>query len=203
MAGKSVLKGDYGIKDERAKLMPKPHEENVSLNFSVPHDKPVPYMQRLKDYYLALGYGNPYRWAQYTEVPFTKMEKPLSDTNLGLVVTCAPFQPGKGDQGPGATYNAAAKFYQVYTESTEGEPDVRISHLGYDRNYTTAADVNTYFPLQQLKIAANEGFIGGLSRRLYGIPTNRSQVTTIEQDCADVLAKLTKDSVEAVILVAA
>ena len=25
----------------------------------------VPYMQRLRDYYLALGYGNPYQWASY------------------------------------------------------------------------------------------------------------------------------------------
>jgi len=183
--------------------MPKLLEEDASLKFSAPHDKPVPYMQRLKDYYLALGYGNPYRWAQYPEVPFTKLKKPLSDTSLGLVVTCAPFQPGKGDQGPGAAYNAAAKFYQVYTGSIEGEPDVRISHLGYDRNYTTAADVNTYFPLQQLKIAANEGHIGSLSSRFYGTPTNRSQVTTIKQDCANVLANLIEDSVEAVILVAA
>jgi len=26
---------------------------------------------------------------------------------------------GVGDQGPGAPYNAAAKFYKVYSESTE------------------------------------------------------------------------------------
>ena len=183
--------------------MPKRQAEDVLLEFAASHDTPVPYIQRLKDYYLALGYGNPYRWAQYSEVPFTRLEKPLSDTNIGLVVTCAPFQSGKGDQGPGAAYNAAAKFYRVYTESTDGEPDVRISHLGYDRNYTTAADVNSYFPLKQLKFVANEGYIGSLSARFYGTPTNRSQVTTIEQDCADVLAKLTEDSVEAAIIVAA
>ena len=119
------------------------------------------------------------------------------------MVTCAPFQSGKGDQGPGAIYNAAAKFYRVYTESIEGEPDVRISNLVYDRIHTTAADVNTYFPLNQLKIAANEERIGRLSHRFYGMPTNRSQVTTIQQDCADVLDKLAEDSVEAVIIVAA
>ena len=183
--------------------MSKRQEGDVLLEFSAPHDTPIPYMQRLKDYYLTLGYGNPYRWAQYSEVPFTKLEKPLSDTNIGLVVTCAPFQSDKGVQGPGATYYAAAKFYRVYTESIEGEPDVRISHLGYDRIHTTAADVNTYFPLKQLKIAANEERIGSLSHRFYGMPTNRSQVTTIQQDCADVLDKLAEDSVEAVIIVAA
>ena len=138
--------------------MPKRQEEGVSLEFAAPHDTPIPYMQRLKNYYLALGYGNPYRWAQYTEVPFTKLKKPLSDTKIGLVVTCAPFQSDKGDQGPGAAYNAAAKFYRVYAASTAGNPDVRISHVGYDRIYTTAADINTYFPLKHLKKAANEGY---------------------------------------------
>ena len=111
--------------------------------------------------------------------------------------------PGKGDQGPGAPYNAAAKFYRVYTDSIEGEPDVRVSHIGIDRKHTTAADVNSYFPLAQLKIAAEEGRIGELSNRFIGTPTNRSQVVTIEQDCADVLAELRKDGVEAAVIVAA
>ncbi len=48
-----------------------------TLGFAPAHDLPVPYMQRLRDYYLALGYGNPYRWAQYADVPFTPFEKPM------------------------------------------------------------------------------------------------------------------------------
>ncbi len=178
-------------------------KEDEALGFAAPHDLPVPYMQRLRDYYLALGYGNPYRWAQYTDVPFTRLDKPLSETKVGLVVTGAPFQPDKGDQGPGAPYNAAAKFYRVYADSIEGAPDVRISHLGYDRKYTTAADVNTYFPLAQLKAAADEGQIGGLAARFQGTPTNRSQVATIEQDCPEVLQGLREDGAEAAVIVAA
>ena len=177
--------------------------EDDGLGFAAPHDLPVPYMQRLRDYYLALGYGNPYRWAQYTEVPFTPLTKPLAETKVGLVATSAPYQADKGDQGPGAAYNASAKFYRVYSDSVEGAPDVRISHLGYDRKYTTAADINTYFPLAALKDAANEGRIGGLTPRFFGTPTNRSQLTTIEQDCADVLQGLREDGAEAAIIVAA
>jgi hypothetical protein len=183
--------------------MAKRSAEDEALGFAPPHDLPVPYMQRLRDYYLALGYGNPYRWAQYTDVPFTPLDKPLRETKVGLVVTCAPYQPDRGDQGPGAAYNASAKFYQVYSDSIENEPDVRISHLGYDRKYTTAADINTYFPLAQLKQAANEGRIGGLAGRFHGTPTNRSQVTTVEQDCPEVLRRLREDGAEAAVIVAA
>ncbi len=178
-------------------------KEDDVLGFAAAHDIPVPYMQRLKDYYLALGYGNPYRWAQYTDVPFTPLEKPLRETKVGLVVTSAPYQPDRGDQGPGAAYNASAKFYQVYTGEVADEPDVRISHLGYDRTYTTAADINTYFPLAQLKKAANQGRIGALAEHFQGTPTNRSQVTTIEQDCPEVLRRLREDGVEAAVIVAA
>jgi D-proline reductase (dithiol) PrdB len=188
---------------ERAKKMAERTDADEDLGFAAAHDLPVPYMQRLRDYYLALGYGNPYRWAQYTDVPFTKLAKPLSETKVGLVVTSAPYQSDKGDQGPGAAYNASAKFYRVYADSIDGEPDVRISHLGYDRKYTTADDFNTYFPLAQLKIAAEEGRIGGLAQRFQGTPTNRSQVTTIEQDCADVLQGLREDGAEAAVIVAA
>ena len=176
---------------------------DAAMGFAPMHDAPVPYMQRLRDYYLALGYGNPYRWAQYRDVPFTKLAKPLSETKVGLVVTAAPYQPDKGDQGPGALYNAGAKYYTVYSGDSAADHDTRISHIGYDRKHTTAADINSYFPLKALKAAAAEGRIGKLSERFIGTPTNRSQITTVEQDCADVLAELRKDGVEAAVIVAA
>ncbi|MGI9383840.1 MAG: glycine/sarcosine/betaine reductase selenoprotein B family protein, partial [Methyloligellaceae bacterium] len=125
-----------------------------------------------------------------------------SECRIALVTTAAPFQPDKGDQGPGAPYNSAAKFYKVYSESTDGEPDVRISHVGIDRKHTSAEDVNTWFPLKQLKRAAAEGRIGGVAPRFHGAPTNRSHHTTIEQDCPEILRRLREDAVDAVILVA-
>ena len=70
---------------------------------------------------------------------------------LAGVSTAAPYRPDKGDQGPGAPYNSAAKFYRVYTDSIEGTPDVRVSHIGIDRKHTTAEDVHSWFPLRQLK----------------------------------------------------
>ena len=103
--------------------------------FAAEHDVPIPYMQRTRDYYLTLGYS-PYRWAHFVEVPFTPLGTPLSRARVALITTAAPFQPEAGDQGPGAAYNAAAKFYQVYSVSTESVPDLRISHVGYDRLHT-------------------------------------------------------------------
>ena len=76
------------------------------------HDTPIPYMQRTRDYYLKLGFGA-YRWAHYADVPFTPLTRPLAQSRVALITTAAPYQPSFGDQGPGAKYNAAAKFYTV------------------------------------------------------------------------------------------
>ena len=162
---------------------------------------PIPYMARTRDYYLALGYGNPYRWAHFDNVPFTPLGKPLAEARVGLITTAAPFQPGVGDQGPGAPYNAAAKFYQVYSAPTDTDPDLRISHVGYDRRHTSAKDINTYFPLARLREAAASGRIGALAPRFHGAPTNRSHRTTTESDAPELLRRCREDGVDAVVLV--
>ena len=81
-------------------------------------DVPVPYMQRTRDYYLAIGYDTPYRWAHNVAAPFQPLKKPLQQSRVAIITTAARFDPTKGDQGPGAAYNGSAKFYQVYDGDT-------------------------------------------------------------------------------------
>jgi hypothetical protein len=164
------------------------------------HDVPIPYMQRTRDYYQLLGFA-PYRWAHLADVPFAPLGTPLARARVALVTTAAPFQPDLGDQGPGAPYNAAAKFYQVYSVSTESEPDLRISHIGYDRLHTHAKDIHSYFPLARLKEAVAAGRLGALAPRVHGIPTNRSQRATLEGDVPELLHRVREDGAEAAVLV--
>lgn len=163
---------------------------------------PVEYMQRMRDYYLALGYNNPYQWAYHESVPFHALKKSVTQSRIGLVTTAAPLKSGAGDQGPGAPYNAAAKFYKVYTGNATRDDFLGISHVSYDRDYTTADDIGSYFPLKALRSAEADGHVGELAPRFYGLPTNRSQATTLKQDCADLLAMLQEDEVDLAILVA-
>jgi len=172
------------------------------FGFSAPHDAPIPYMQRIRDYYLALGYGAPYQWAHYAAVPFQPLLKPLAQSRITIVTTAAPFQPDKGDQGPGAPYNAAAKFYTVYSGDTARDHDLRISHVGIDRKHTTAEDPGTWLPLPELRRAAERGRIGSLAPRFHGLPTNRSHRVTLEVDCPEVVARCKADRVDAAVLVA-
>jgi len=170
--------------------------------FAAAHDVPIPYLQRVATYYQALGYGAPYEWAHYAEVPFRHLEKPLSRCRVALITTAAPFQPDAGDQGPGAAYNARAKFYAVYSGDSAVDPDLRISHLAIDRQHTTAEDPATWFPLAELRRSAASGRIGSLASRFHGAPTNRSQRATLEVDAPEIVARCREDAVDAVVLVA-
>ena len=70
-----------------------PETLDQDMGFAAPHDTPVPYMLRTRTYYAALGFERPYRWAQYVDVPFTALSKPLSENRVALITTAAPFDP--------------------------------------------------------------------------------------------------------------
>ena len=60
------------------------------FGFAPDYDSPVPYMQRTRDYYTAIGYTTPYRWAHYVDAPFHPMKKPLAQSRVTIVTTAAP-----------------------------------------------------------------------------------------------------------------
>jgi D-proline reductase (dithiol) PrdB len=168
--------------------------------FAPDDDVPIRYMDRTREYYQALGFS-PYRWAHFTDAPFTPLHIPLAQARVALITTAAPFQPEAGDQGPRAPYNASAKFYQVYSAPADSKPDLRISHVGYDRANTVPEDINAYVPLARLQEAAAVGRIGGLTPRFHGAPTNRSHRVTMETDAPELLCRCREDRADAVVLV--
>ena len=176
-------------------------KETEEFGFAPDHDDPIPYRQRIRTYYQTLGYGAPYRFAHYAEVPFTPVTKPLDKMRIALVTTAAPLKEGAGDQGPGAPYNNAAKFFKVYSGDSAKDHDLRVSHIGIDRKHTTAEDSNTWFPLPALREAAARGLIGEVSPRFQGLPTNRSHATTLGVDCQELLARVKEDQADAALIV--
>ena len=165
-------------------------------------DTPIPYIGRTRTWYGALGYATPYAWAHYRDVPFAPLRKPLRDSCAALVTTAAPYRADRGSQGPGAPYNALAKFFEVYSGDTALEHDVRIAHVAIDRIHTSMEDARCWFPLHALRAAAAAGRIGRLAARFHGAPTNRSQRHTIDADCPELLRRCRQDDVDVVVLVA-
>ena len=171
------------------------------LQFAPELDQPVRYIERTRSYYLGLGYETPYVWAHYIGVPFMPLQKPLNQSTLGLVTTSVPFDASKGPQGPSAPYNALAKFYEPYIRSIDEDADLRIAHVGIDRQNANMQDSNCWFPLAAAKRAATNGRIHSLSKYFYGLPTNRSQRHTLEIDAPLILNKLRDDHVDVAVLI--
>lgn len=162
--------------------------------------QPIRYIDRTRRWYQLLGY-EPYRWASHDDVPFTPPAKPLADSRLALITTAAPYQPDRGDQGPGAAYNGAAKFFEVYTRPMEEPADLRISHIGYDRAHTTAEDRNTWLPQERLREARDAGRIGSLTERLYAVPTVRRARDTTDVHAPQIEELVRADGAEVALLV--
>jgi D-proline reductase (dithiol) PrdB len=175
--------------------------KNSELQFAPELDQPVRYIERTRNYYLGLGYETPYIWAHYIDVPFIQPQKSLNQSILGLVTTAVPFDASKGPQGPGAPYNAAAKFYDPYARSIDEDADLRIAHVGIDRRNANMQDSNCWFPLDAAKRAVKKGRIQSLSKHFYGLPTNRSQRHTLEIDAPLILSKMRADHVDIAVLI--
>ena len=172
-----------------------------TMDFAPEIDQPVGYMARTRAWYLALGYDNPYRWAHYRDVPFQPLRSGLSESTLTLITTASPFDPSKGDQSPKARYNAAAKFYEVYSGASDQDHDVRVVHVAIDRKHSPMTDSNSWFPLLLLQKQAAQGRFR-LGPRFHGAPTNRSQRHTLEVDAPELLARCREDATDVAVLVA-
>lgn len=175
--------------------------QTSELTFAPELDQPIRYIERTRNYYLGLGYDNPYVWAHYIKVPFTRLQKPLSQSVLGLITTAVQFDPSKGDQGPGAPYNAAAKFYEPYKTPINQKQDLRIAHLGIDRKNANMEESACWFPLAAARRVVEMGRLQMVSPNFYGLPTNRSQRHTLETDALIILKMLRADNVDVAILI--
>ena len=88
------------------------------------------------------------------------------------------------------------------TRPSDSMPDLRISHIGYDRQNARIDDLGAYFPLARLQEAVAAGRIGELASRFYAVPTLRSQRLTSERDAPEILELMREDEVDVALLVA-
>jgi len=71
------------------------------FGFAAAHDVPIPYLQRIRTYYEALGYGAPYGWAHYAQVPFHPLKQaafqmPRRSRHHGFALSAGQGRSGAG-----------------------------------------------------------------------------------------------------------
>ncbi|MGE3076690.1 MAG: hypothetical protein AB7N24_21690 [Dehalococcoidia bacterium] len=156
----------------------------------------VSYIDKSRELYLAQGYGNPYRWAYNTEVPFTPLPKPLAECRIGVVTTSSI------DVGQAAVDLADRPPKRAYTHPSDPTPDHLFTmDLSWDKEATHTNDVDSFLPLRRLREYEAEGRVGSISPRFYGAPTEYSQRKTNTVDAPDILQFCREDGVDVALLV--
>ena len=154
----------------------------------ISHRRYVSYIDKSREYYGAAGYDQPYRWAHYDDVPFSRPTKPLSQSRIGVVTTA--------DQAPRGAPRATRLF--AAPNSASGR---LFTEKSWDHEATHTDDPETYLPLARLAEHVDAGHVGSLSPRFYGVPTDYSQRLTLEQDAPRIEAWMREDGVDAALLV--
>ena len=165
-----------------------------TTDFAPEFDAPLEYMRRTREYYLALGYDNPYRWAHYTDAPFTPLKKPLKDSTLALISTAGlhrrgdrPFRPGDGS-------------YRVIPAETPAR-DLVMSHISVNFDRTGfQQDHNVAFPIDRLRELVDEGVIGSMASMHYSF-MGAFPPDAAEPHAQHLAGLLKQDAVDAALLV--
>jgi hypothetical protein len=153
------------------------------------------YIDLSREYYAAHGYTQPYGWAYNHDVPFTRLEKPLSECRVALMTTASLAKP------PGETKQERDLSRKVFAHPVGDAPEhFYTKDLQWDQESTHTEDNDSFMPLNRLSECAADGKIGSVSPRFYGVMTDYSQGRTAKRSAPQVLDFCKEDGVDAAIL---
>ena len=156
----------------------------------------VSYIDRTRDFYLAQGYGKPYRWARFEDAPFAPLGRPLREARATLVTTASPWRDQEVRDG------VLRGDKEVWSGPMVSPPDrLFTDDLAWDKGATHTNDVESFLPIRALRAHERAGRIGRVAARFHGVPTDYSQRRTIEEDAPEILRRCREDAVDVALLV--
>ena len=151
--------------------------------------EPVPYIERTRQYYRALGYTKDYVWATFEDVPFAPLRKPLAEVRVALITT--------------ANLPAYDGVRRLWFGSTASPPSsLHTADLAWDKDSTHTDDRESFLPIEAASALAVDGVVAGLAVRFHGVPTDYSQRKTSKVVAPQLLERLREDDADAAILCA-
>lgn len=129
----------------------------------------VSYIDKSREYYQAQGFEHPYRWAAFDDAPFTSVTKPIGECRVAVVTTSFPHHHD-------SAFGAPATDKVVYQRSIDDVPERMFTDdLGWDKGATHTDDTESFLPLRTLRGLVDDGVVGSLNHRFFGVPTEYSQ----------------------------
>ena len=149
---------------------------------------------------------------RYDDIPFTALDKPLSEARIALVTSSGHFVAGDDPQPLGVVNMSQAEAEARVGEFLRAQPTLStipigtpsdqlvVRHGGYPTD-AARLDHNVVLPLQPLRDLATMAVIGELAPRAYSFVGATSQLRLRDTIAADWAATLQADAVDAVLLV--
>ena len=179
-------------------------ESEAAPGFAAAHDVPIPYLQRTRDYYQALGYGAPYVWAHYADVPFRLLSKPLGEMPRRADHDRGAVSARQGRPGTGSALQRSREVLRGLLRRRARSTTICASRTSRSTACTPRRE-DAGIVLSAAGAAPRSRARAGsasVAPRFHGAPTNRSHRATLEVDCPELVARCRDDAVDAAILVA-
>ena len=154
---------------------------------------PVPYMERTRNDYRALGYANDYVWAHHADVPFVRPGKPAVAMKVALITTAGP-----GDR----SHRDERNRRHVWSGLVASPPESFDTDVAWDRESTHTDDRENFLPIDAAQRLVADETLAALGPRFHTAPTEYSQQKTTAWDAPEILKRLWEDEVDAAILTA-
>lgn len=143
-----------------------------------------------------------YKWQRIDPVPWARMDKPLSQSTVGLVVTACmvmedqpPFEAERPENDPSLRVIPSDLDPQMLVNTYE---DQAFEHAGVN------ADANLLVPLDRLREMAARGEIGGIGPRTVSLCGHLPKPQRLMDETAPEIARMfVDDGVDVVLLVPA
>lgn len=145
----------------------------------------ISYIDRSRVYYAKRGFDVPYRWAKHESVPFVRPRVPVDQARVAIVTTAKQIDPL--DDTTGTQSNRLAPF----AVACDPVPRLSTDGLSWHTTATHTDDPGSYLPVAALAALAEQGVVGQLNDRLFGVPTvyshrrTASYASTVSRWCRE------------------
>lgn len=154
------------------------------------NNDPIRYIERSRKYYEAQGFEKPYQWHHEDTIPFTPLEKPLSESTVTIVTTTMPD----------ASYHDENRRLYI-GDLTQPPKSFYTDGLFWDRDATHTDDRESYFPINEINRRISAGEIGRLAKNFYSVPTIYSHGRTLDRDAPAVVKSCVENKVDIALMV--
>jgi hypothetical protein len=161
----------------------------------------IRYIERTHEYYRSLGYEKTYNYASNTDIPFTPLKRPLSESRATLVTTASFVLLDESGRALEEPKMLGTNTMEVFTVPSDWSVDLILSTSeDHDRYQTDMKDINAFFPLTRMQEFLEQGVFGSLSRNFYRTLPNYSHRKTTQVDGPEILRRCREDNVDVALL---